>query len=97
MGQVAKRTAVAALVVLGVFVAALVLWRIRVVIALLFSGFIIAAAMRPGIDWLERRARMPRAIGLLVHYLVILGLVALALWLLVPRAIPSQPPQPRPK
>jgi predicted PurR-regulated permease PerM len=87
VGQVAKRTAVAALVVLGVVVAALVLWRIRVVIALLFSGFIIAAAMRPGIDWLEKRARMPRAIGLLLHYLVILGLIALALWLLVPRAI----------
>jgi len=87
VGQVAKRTAVAALVVLGVVVAALVLWRIRVVIALLFSGFIIAAAMRPGIDWLERRARVPRAIGLLLHYLVILGLIALALWLLVPRAI----------
>jgi predicted PurR-regulated permease PerM len=87
VGQVAKRTAVAALVVLGVVVAALVLWRIRVVFALLFSGFIIAAAMRPGIDWLERRGRVSRAIGLLLHYLVILGLIALALWLLVPRAI----------
>src|SRR4051794_21945019 len=43
--------------------------------------------MRPGIDWLERRARVPRAIGLLLHYLVVAGLIALALWLLVPRAI----------
>jgi predicted PurR-regulated permease PerM len=70
-----------------VIVAALVLWKIRVVIALLFSGIIIAAAMRPGIEWLERRARLPRPVGLLVHYAVLVGLVALALWLLVPRAI----------
>ena len=43
--------------------------------------------MRPGIEWLERRARIPRPIGLFIHYAVLIGLVALALWLLVPRAI----------
>jgi predicted PurR-regulated permease PerM len=87
MGTTARRAAVATLVALGVVVAALALWKIKVVIALLFSGFIVAAAMRPGIDWLERRAHIPRAIGLLIHYLVLVGLIALALWLLVPRAI----------
>jgi predicted PurR-regulated permease PerM len=87
MGTTARRAAVATLVALSVIVAALVLWKIRVVIALLFSGIIIAAAMRPGIEWLERRARLPRPVGLLVHYAVLVGLVALALWLLVPRAI----------
>jgi predicted PurR-regulated permease PerM len=87
MGTTARRAAVATLVALSVIVAALVLWKIRIVIALLFSGIIIAAAMRPGIEWLERRARLPRPVGLLVHYAVLVGLVALALWLLVPRAI----------
>ena len=87
MGTTARRAAVATLAALGVVVTALVLWKIRVVIALLFSGIIIAAAMRPGIEWLERRARIPRPIGLLIHYVVMIGLVALALWLLVPRAI----------
>ena len=87
MGMTARRAAVATLVVLGVVVAALALWKIRVVIALLFSGIIIAAAMRPGIEWLERRARIPRPVGLLLHYAVLVGLVVLALWLLVPRAI----------
>jgi predicted PurR-regulated permease PerM len=87
MGLTARRAAVATLVALGVIVAALALWKIKVVIALLFSGFIVAAAMRPSIDWLDRRARIPRPAGLMLHYLALLGLVALALWLLVPRAI----------
>jgi predicted PurR-regulated permease PerM len=87
MGTTARRAAVATLVVVGVIVTALALWKIRVVIALLFSGIIIAAAMRPGIEWLDRRAHIPRPLGLLIHYAVLVGLVALALWLLVPRAI----------
>jgi predicted PurR-regulated permease PerM len=87
MGTTARRAAVATLVALAVIVAALALWKIRVVIALLFSGIIIAAAMRPSIESLDRRARIPRPLGLLIHYLVLIGLIALALWLLVPRAI----------
>jgi predicted PurR-regulated permease PerM len=43
--------------------------------------------MRPGVEWLQRRARLPRSVGILVHYTVLVGVVALALWLLVPRAI----------
>jgi predicted PurR-regulated permease PerM len=87
MGSVAKRTAVVTLVAGSIVVVALALWKIRIVIALVFLGFIIAAAMRPGIEWLERRAHFPRAVGLLLHYLVLAGLVALLLWLVVPRAI----------
>lgn len=87
MGMTARRAAVGTLAALGVVVAALALWKIKIVIALLFSGFIVAAAMRPSIEWLERRLRLPRPFGLLIHYLVLLGLVTLALWLLVPRAI----------
>jgi predicted PurR-regulated permease PerM len=87
MGLTARRAAVATLVGLSVIVAALALWKIKVVIALLFSGFIVAAAMRPSIDWLERRARVPKSLGVLLHYLALVGLIALALWLLVPRAI----------
>jgi predicted PurR-regulated permease PerM len=87
MGMTARRAAVATLVALSVVVAALALWKIKVVIALVFMGFIVAAAMRPSVDWLDRRARIPRAAGVLLHYLVLLGVVALVLWLFVPRAI----------
>jgi predicted PurR-regulated permease PerM len=87
MGTTARRAAVATLVALSVVVAALALWKIKVVIALVFMGFIVASAMRPSIDWLDRHARIPRAVGVLIHYLVLLGIVALVLWLFVPRAI----------
>jgi predicted PurR-regulated permease PerM len=86
MGQTARRTAVAALVVLGVVVLALALWKLRLVIALVFAGFIVSAAMRPGIDAMHRRG-IPRAFGLTLHYLVFAGLLALALWFAVPRAL----------
>ena len=87
MGTTARRAAVATLVGLSVIVAALALWKIRIVIALIFLGVIVAAAMRPGVDWLERRARIPRSVGVLLHYLALVGFVALVLWLFVPRAI----------
>jgi predicted PurR-regulated permease PerM len=87
MGTTARRAAVATLVALSVVVGALALWKIKVVIALIFMGFIVASAMRPSIEWLDRRARIPRAVGVLIHYLVLFGIVALVLWLFVPRAI----------
>jgi predicted PurR-regulated permease PerM len=87
MGLTARRAAVATLVALSVVVAALALWKIKIVIALIFMGFIVASAMRPSIEWLDRRARVPRPVGVLIHYLVLFGIIALVLWLFVPRAI----------
>jgi predicted PurR-regulated permease PerM len=87
MGATARRAAVSTLVVLGIVVLALALWKIRVVIALLFLGFIVAAAMRPGVEWLRRRAHVPRPAGVLLHYLTILLVVGVVLWIFVPRAV----------
>jgi predicted PurR-regulated permease PerM len=42
--------------------------------------------MRPGIDALARR-RVPRGVGVAVHYLVLATLFALFIWLVVPRAL----------
>ena len=86
MGGTAKRAAIATLVVLGIVAAALALWKLKVVIALVFLGVIIAAAMRPGIDGLRRRG-IPRGIGLLLHYVAIFGFLTLLLWIAVPRAL----------
>jgi predicted PurR-regulated permease PerM len=87
MGGTARRAATATLVVLSIVVAALALWKIRIVIALLFLGFVIASAMRPSVEWLNRRARVPRSLGVVVHYLGFLGGLALFLYLVVPVAI----------
>src|SRR5919197_5244591 len=86
MAETARRTAVATLVVIGLVAVALALWKLKLIIALLFLGFAIAAAMRPGVEWLHDH-RVPRFVGILLHYLVLAGLIALVLWLIVPRAI----------
>jgi predicted PurR-regulated permease PerM len=87
MGSTARRAATATLVAGGILVGGLALWKIKIVIALIFLGFIIAAAMRPGVDWLAKSARIPRGLGVLLHYVALVGLVALLLWLVVPPAV----------
>jgi predicted PurR-regulated permease PerM len=86
-GTTARRAATATLVAVAIVVGALALWKIRIVIALLFLGFVIASAMRPSIEWLYRRARIPRSIGVVIHYLCFLAAVGLFLYLIVPVAI----------
>ena len=87
MSTTAKKAAVATLVAGGIIVLALALWKVKAVIALFFFGIIIAAAMRPGVDWLHRRAGIPRGLGVLLHFVALAGAVALFLWLIVPPAI----------
>jgi predicted PurR-regulated permease PerM len=85
MRETARRALVASLVVGGVIVLALALWKLRLIIALLFLAFIIAAAMRPGVDLL-RRHRVPRGVGIALHYLGLFLLLGVLLWQVVPRA-----------
>ena len=86
MKQTATRTFVVAAVVGAVVVVALALWKLKLILALLFLGFIIAAAMRPGVEALARRG-VPRAGGILLHYVALLALLVGLLWAVVPRAI----------
>ncbi len=64
-------------------VLALALWELKVVLALILLGLTIAAAMRPGVDRLAT-LRIPRPVGVLLHYAAILGLVVLFLAFVVP-------------
>ena len=85
MIETAKRAAIVTLVVVGIVVASLAIWKLRLVVGLLFSAMIIAAALRPSIDWLEQR-RVPKPLGLALHYLALVGAVAVALAFAVPAA-----------
>ena len=87
MTGTARKAAIATLVALSIIIAALALWKLKVVIALLFLGFVIASAMRPSVEWLHRRYRVPRGIGVIVHYLGFLAAIGLFLYLVVPAAI----------
>ncbi len=86
MADTLRRVFLGTLVAVSVVVLVLALWKLKVLIALLFLAFIVAAAMRPGIEALARH-RVPRGLGIAVHYLALGGLVALLLWLAVPRAV----------
>ena len=86
MTDVARKAFVATLVAVAVIAVALALWKLKIVIALIFLGFIVAAAMRPGVDRLAER-RIPRPLGVALHYVALLAAIAFLLWLAVPRAI----------
>jgi predicted PurR-regulated permease PerM len=86
MKETARRAFVVSAIFVGVIALALALWKIKLLIALLFFGFIIAAAMRPGVELLHERLRIPRVAGVLLHYAGLIGLVALLLYFVVPTA-----------
>ncbi len=86
MRETARRALVAALVVGGVIVGGLVLWQLRILVALLFLAFTMAAAMRPGVAALKRRG-VPRGAGIALHYVALLALLSLLLSLVVPNAL----------
>ncbi len=86
MGDVARKAAVSTIVVIAIVAVALALWKLKIVIALVFLGFIVAAAVRPGVERLAEW-RIPRPAGVLLHYLAVAGAIALLLWLVVPRAV----------
>jgi predicted PurR-regulated permease PerM len=87
MPGTARRAAIATLVAVAIIVLALALWKLKVVIALLFLGVVIASAMRPSVEWLHRKAHVPRSVGVVIHYLGFLAAIGLFLYLVVPAAI----------
>ena len=86
MSDTLRRVLFSTLIVVGVVVAVLALWQLRLLIALLFLAFIVAAAMRPSVEWLRQRG-VPRGVGIGLHYLAIAALLGLLLWLVVPVAV----------
>jgi predicted PurR-regulated permease PerM len=86
MTETAKRAAIVTLVALAIVVGALALWKLRLVVGLLFSAMIIAAAIRPSIEWLARH-RIPAPAGVALHYLTLVAAIAVALAFAVPAAL----------
>jgi predicted PurR-regulated permease PerM len=86
MGDTARRAFIGTLVAVTVVVLVLALWKLKLVLGLLFFAFTLSAAMRPGVEALHRH-RIPRSVGVLVHYAVLATAIGLFLWLVVPRAL----------
>jgi predicted PurR-regulated permease PerM len=83
---VVTRAFLTTIVALVTIVAVLALWELRVLVALLFLALIVAAAMRPGVDALAEH-RIPRAVGVLIHYGCLVIIVGVILWFVVPTSL----------
>lgn len=59
------------------------LWQIRNIIVLLFIGFVLMEAINPAIIKLEK-IKIPRPLGILIIYLIILAVIAFAIAGIVP-------------
>ena len=80
--RVAQATAAA----LAVTALAFGIWQVRSVLILLLLAMTFAAAIRPGVEWLQRH-RVPESLAILVHFAVVGGAFALLLWIAVPPAL----------
>jgi predicted PurR-regulated permease PerM len=80
--RVAKATAAA----LAVAALAFGVWQVRSVLILLLLALTLAAAIRPGVEWLGRH-RVPQSVAILLHFALVGGAVGLLLWLAVPPAL----------
>jgi predicted PurR-regulated permease PerM len=86
MSDTARKSFIATLVAVLVIAGALAVWHLKVLVALLLLALIISSAMRPGVEWLQRH-RIPRPLGVAIHYIGFLLVIAFLLWLIVPRAL----------
>ena len=68
----AKATAAAVAVIAFAFG----LWQVRTIVILLVLALTFAAAIRPGMEWLERR-RVPQSAAILFFFVTGIGTVAL--------------------
>ena len=80
------RTAKATAAALAVAALAFGIWQVRSVLILLLLALTLAAAIRPGVEWLGRH-HVPESVAILLHLLVVGGAVALLVWLAVPPAL----------
>ena len=71
-----------------VVIALLFLYYVRDVIVMIFVSVVFASALAPWADKLQKR-NIPRVLSILVFYVIILGLISLAIALIIP-AISSQ-------
>lgn len=64
----------------------LLLFAVREILLLMFVAIVLASGLDPLIDWLQKR-KIPRAVSSLFLFLVLIGLIALIVYLLVPPLI----------
>ncbi len=79
-------SSVTVLKVIGIIVAVFFLWSIRDVLGILFVSLVLASALDPWVDRLERY-RIPRGMSILLMYLVFFCIIGAAVYLVIPPLI----------
>jgi len=75
------------IVFIAIFIAAIwFIFQIREILFLLFIAFIIMSALRPTVDWLEKR-RIPSVISILFMYVLVFGVFGVSLVGTIPSLI----------
>ncbi len=72
--------------VVGIILALLFLWLIRDIVVMLLLAIVVASAMEPMVDYLNKR-RIPRAVSVLGVYVLVIGFAALILSLITPLVV----------
>ena len=62
------------------------LWAIRDILLLFLISVILASAMEPMAEYLNKNQRIPRAVSVLAVYLFVFGIVGLVIYLIIPPA-----------
>jgi predicted PurR-regulated permease PerM len=78
-----SKVALATIFVVLVGVAFWIVFRFRMVLFALFVALVISTAITPGVEWLHRRG-LPRPVGVILIYLLIIALLAGFVWLVAP-------------
>jgi len=69
--------------ILAIFLALYFLYIVRDIITILFVSLVIASALDPWVDWMQRK-RIPRGVGILLIYLALFIFISSAIFLIVP-------------
>ncbi|MEI8360668.1 MAG: AI-2E family transporter [bacterium] len=69
--------------VVAIFILFYMLYLIRDIALVLFIALILSSAFDPWVDWMQRH-KIPRGIGILAIYTVVISIIAFSVYLLVP-------------
>ena len=84
--DVARMTAKATAAALAVGAVAFGIWQVRSMVILLLLALTFAAAIRPGVEWLNQR-HVPQAGAIAFFFVMVIGAIVLFFWLAVPPAL----------
>lgn len=79
-------TALAVVKIVLIFILFYFLYLVREVLAILFISLILASAVDPWVDCMEKR-KIPRGVGILIIYVVLFSIVSSVIYLIIPPII----------